>query len=69
MKEKSPKVRIFIGRVRIVTIGLTKVFKIPSTRATAKAVIKLSRTTPGNNFETTKTAMVFASRLRINFMY
>ncbi len=69
MKENSPNVRIFIGRVKIVTTGLTKVFSKPSTRATAKAVSKLSSTTPGNNFETTNTAMVFASRLRINFIF
>ncbi len=41
-KEKSPKVKMFIGRVRRVMIGLITAFMIPKTTATINAVVKLA---------------------------
>ncbi len=41
-KVKSQKVKIFIGSVRIINIGLIKTFKTPNTTATITAVRKLS---------------------------
>jgi len=38
-KIKSPRVTIVAGRVKKIRIGLTDIFKIPKTKATAKAVI------------------------------
>jgi hypothetical protein len=39
-KVKSPKVRIFIGSVRIIKTGFRKAFIIPKTKATTKAAVK-----------------------------
>ena len=46
-KVKSQKVKILIGRVKIINIGLTKVFRTPSATATIIAVTKFSTFTPG----------------------
>lgn len=39
---KIPKVRIFIGSVRIIRTGFKNAFIIPKTRATTKADVKLA---------------------------
>ena len=44
---KRPKVKIVIGKVKIVIIGLIKALTIPKTRATIKAVRKESTSNPG----------------------
>lgn len=49
---KSPRVRMLIGNVRIIMIGLIKAFKIPKTSATISAVVKLATWKPGTNWET-----------------
>ena len=46
-KVKSQNVRIFIGSVKIIRIGFTKVFRTPNTTATIIAVIKFSTFIPG----------------------
>lgn len=45
-KVNKPKVMILIGKVKISKTGLIKVLIIPKTRATIKAVTKLSILTP-----------------------
>ena len=47
MIEKSPKVRILIGKVRMTKIGLTKAFKTDKTKATTTLVAKEFTLTPG----------------------
>lgn len=61
-KVKSQKVKILIGNVKIISIGLTKVFRTPSTTATIIAVTKLSTFTPGKIYEVAKTAKLFIRR-------
>ena len=39
-KVNSPKVKIFMGRVRIINIGFRKALIIPKTNATARAAVK-----------------------------
>lgn len=46
-KVNNPKVRIFIGNVKITKIGLRNKFNAPKTIATKIAVTKLSISTPG----------------------
>lgn len=61
-KVKSQKVRILIGKVKIINIGLTKVFRTPRTTATIIAVTKFSTLTPGKIYEVAKTAKLFRRR-------
>lgn len=44
----SPSVRILIGRVRNIRIGLNKALTSPSANAVTKAVIQLATVTPGS---------------------
>jgi len=46
-KVKSPRVIIFIGRVRMTKMGFIIALIIPRTIATAIAVVKLATETPG----------------------
>lgn len=46
-KVKSPRVRMFIGRVRIKIMGLMTALTIPKTKATKSAVVKVSTLKPG----------------------
>ena len=38
IRIKSPRVKILIGKVSTIRIGLTKAFKIPRTKATIRAM-------------------------------
>ena len=51
-KVKSPRVRMFIGRVRISRIGLMIALAMPSNRATIKAVVKEDTIKPGTKLAT-----------------
>lgn len=48
IKLKNPKVRMFIGRVRITIKGLIKVLTTDKITETTSAVKKPSTLTPGN---------------------
>lgn len=48
IKEKRPKVKMLIGRVRIKMMGRKKTFTNPKTNETIKAVQNPSTWTPGN---------------------
>lgn len=54
-KVNNPKVRIFIGKVKIINIGFIKAFKTPKTSATSKAEIKLATATPGKTYAAART--------------
>ena len=47
-KEKSPKVSIVIGKVRMTSIGFTKTLRTPKTIATITAVVAESKETFGS---------------------
>jgi hypothetical protein len=46
-KVNKPRVRIFIGRVKIIRIGFKKAFRMPKTTETIMAIQKDSTLTPG----------------------
>lgn len=46
-KVKSPSVRMLMGKVSIINIGLITALKMPKKRATIKAVWKEATFTPG----------------------
>lgn len=64
IKVKSPKVRKFIGKVKIIKIGLITVFKTPNTTTKKTAVKKSANLTPGKREAVIKTAIVLKSRLK-----
>lgn len=45
---KSPRVKMLIGKVKIIKIGLIIAFTIPKTSATNNAAIKVETVTPGS---------------------
>ena len=56
--KNNPKVRIVIGKVKIINIGFTNTFNIARTKATINGVVMvLSSDTPGSNFAKIITAM------------
>ncbi|MDX1535709.1 MAG: hypothetical protein R3346_03050 [Candidatus Spechtbacterales bacterium] len=61
-KVNKPRVKIFIGRVKKTKIGFMKIFRIPRTNATAKAVRNPETTTPGKMYAVTATARVVISQ-------
>lgn len=44
---KRPRVRMFIGRVRMIRMGLMMALIIPKTKATRSAVVNVSTLKPG----------------------
>ena len=46
-KVKKPSVKIFIGKVKIIRIGFTKIFKIPIIIEAIRADLKPEILTPG----------------------
>ena len=50
-KVKRPRVRMLIGKVRMMRIGLMMALMMPSTKATKRAVVKLSTLKPGTSCE------------------
>lgn len=68
--KNNPKVKIVIGSVKSIKIGLTKTFKTAKTRATIKGVVKvLSRETPGKSFARIITAIAVSTNFITVFMY
>ena len=65
---KRPNVRIFMGRVKSMSIGFTKRFRVPKTIATMIAVTKSSTTTPGIIREATNIAKVAMTSLSSSFI-
>ncbi len=53
---KSPKVRIVIGKVKIIKIGFKIALKIPMTSAAIRAAVKFVTCTPGKKYAAAKTA-------------
>jgi len=60
---KSPNVRIFTGKVRIISRGLTKAFKRPSTRAATMAVSQLLMLIPETIWTTRSRLTVLINHL------
>lgn len=67
-RVKSPTVKIFIGRVKKIRIGLTIIFKTQITIATKSADKKLETVTQGRIYAAIITAKVFISQLIINII-
>lgn len=62
--KNKPKVRIVIGKVKIIRSGLINTFKIAKTKATINGVVReSSRETPGKNLA----IMITAKAVRTNF--
>ncbi len=61
---KRPRVTRVMGRVRIKRIGFMTALTIPKTRATMRAVTKLSTCTPGSKYAAIKTAIPLINQLR-----
>ena len=61
-KIKRPSVKMVIGRVSKMSMGLTKELRIPKTTATKTTVTQLVTTTPGTIYAETITAMQFTRR-------
>ncbi len=62
-KLKRPRVKIVMGNVSIVKIGLITAFTIPKTTETITAVIKESTFTPGKRYAVIKIATPPSSKL------
>lgn len=62
-KVNRPRVRMFIGRVKIIMIGFINALRIPRTNATIRAVAKVFTLKPGTYCETTKIASAERSQL------
>ena len=60
----NPSVTIVIGSVNRIRMGLKTMFKKPRTKATSKAVMKLSTWTPGKRYEAIMTTNALANQLR-----
>ena len=67
ISKNKPKVRMVIGMVRITSMGFTKVFNSPSTKATINAVDISLICTPLNKYDATSIASVVKSNLVRNF--
>lgn len=65
-KVKSPKVRIFRGRVKSSKIGLINMLIAPRTTATMRAVINPSTLTPGRIYALITTARALTIKLTNN---
>jgi ABC-type branched-subunit amino acid transport system substrate-binding protein len=67
--KNKPKVKMVIGKVKIIRIGFTKTFKMAKTIATINGVVKeLSNETPGKNFARMITAMAVSTNFIIVFI-
>ncbi len=62
-KVKSPKVRIFIGKVKIKRMGFKKAFIMPNTKATTKATVKFVTCTPGTTYAMLKITIALIIQL------
>ncbi len=70
MKIKNiPSVKMVIGMVRIIIIGLTIAFKKANVAAKIMAVIGPSKCTPGSIFAATNMAKVDITILKIKFIF
>ena len=67
IKRKNPRVKIVIGIVKIVKIGLTILFRKAKTTATRRALIKSLTSTPGSIHAVMRTATDEISIFSINF--
>jgi hypothetical protein len=63
IKVKRPRVRIFMGRVRIISMGLKKAFRTPRIAAAKNALEKPLTWMPYNMYEATMIAAVKTSHL------
>lgn len=68
-KVKRPSVKILIGKVKIIKIGLITAFTNPKTTAANKAAPKPVNFTPGIKKAAIVTATVLISQLIIIFIY
>lgn len=67
--EKSPRVKRFIGKVKILITGLMKVLITDNTTATTTAVKKLSIETFGSRYAVIATASAFIRSLTNIFIF
>lgn len=67
-KVNNPRVKMFIGSVKSIKIGLIIAFTTPKTRAAIKADQNPFTLTPGINQELTNKAKVLKSHVIINFI-
>jgi hypothetical protein len=67
ISRKKPKVKIVIGMVSMISIGLTKAFNKASTNASKTAEVPLMIVTPGMKCAAIKAANAVTSILPINF--
>jgi hypothetical protein len=67
--RNNPKVKMVIGKVKIINIGFTKTFKIAKTKATINGVVKeSSNETPGKSFARMITAIAVSTNFIIVFI-
>jgi hypothetical protein len=67
--KNKPKVRMVIGKVKIIKIGFTNTFKMAKTKATINGVINdLSNETPGKSFARMITAIAVSTNFIIVFI-
>ncbi len=67
--KNNPKVKIVIGNVNKIKIGLTNRFNSPKTMATIIDVAKVSTDTPGKNLAIIKTKIEVNKILINKFMF
>ena len=67
--KNKPKVKMVIGKVKIINIGFTKTFKMAKTKATINGVVKESSSeTPGKSFARIITAIAVSTNFIIVFL-
>jgi hypothetical protein len=60
---KTPRVKILIGRVKIISIGFKNALIIPKIKATTKEVVKLATWTPGIMYAMLKITIALTTQL------